>query len=63
MIHIHTPVLNAEMLKNLNLNISYHSWFTLVMNTLIASIGIGFQVTISKSEVQMTSKLVFPGPK
>ena len=57
MIHIHTPVLNAEMLNNLNLNISYHSWFTLVMNTLIASIGIGFQVTISKSEVQMTSNL------
>ena len=32
-----------------------HSWFKLVMNTLIASMEIGFQITISKSEVQMTS--------
>ena len=34
-----------------------HSWFTLVMNTLIASMKNGFQVTISKSEVRMTSNL------
>ena len=34
-----------------------HSWFRLVMNTLIATMEIGFQVTISKSEVQMTSNL------
>ena len=38
-------------------HIAGHSWFTLVMNTLIALMGIGFQVTISKSEVQMTSNL------
>ena len=33
------------------------------MNTLIASMKNGFQVTISKSEVQMTSNLFFPGLK
>ena len=34
-----------------------HSWFRLVMITLTASIEIGFQVKISKSEVHMTSNL------
>ena len=34
-----------------------HSWFRLVINILIASMYIGFHVTISKFEVQMTSKL------
>ena len=38
-----------------------HSWFTLVMKTLIALMNDGFQVTISKSEVQMTSNFFFPG--
>ena len=38
--------------------LSSHSWFRLVMNTSIASMEIGFQVTISKSEVQMTSNLL-----
>ena len=40
-----------------------HSWFTLVMNTLIASMKNGFRVTIFKSEVRMTSNLFFPGLK
>ena len=43
--------------------ISTHSLFTLVMNTLFASMKNGFQVTISKSEVRMTSNLFFPGIK
>ena len=34
-----------------------HSWVRLVMNSVIASMEIGFQVTISKSEVEMTSTL------
>ena len=42
-----------EGLLLLVLAIPAHSWFTLVMNTLMN----GFQVTISKSEVQMTSNL------
>ena len=52
--------LRPGLLKTLGILISSaHSWFKLVMNTLIASIRIGFQVTISKSLVQMTSNL-FP---
>ena len=34
-----------------------HSWFRLVMNTLIASMEIRVQVTIWKSKMQMTSNL------
>ena len=47
----------AILVDQLQLGKEAHSWFTLVMNTLIASMKIGFQVTISKSEVQMSSNL------
>ena len=55
---LHTVLVSWTLCSSFQLTkMGAHSWFTLVINTLIALMDIGFQVTISKSEGHMNSNL------